>query len=281
MQAVWHWCAIAQDLGLQASHSTDTGRAGDRRHHLVSATERPRVVDVVAAAAREPAAMLVLDEEEPVDVDVDDDSPASGKALLFDLARAFENGAPAVEVMTPPPTSDDESVHRCPCAACHHLWSSFLVDEVDVASSRSCLPCALRLLAQRPPRSATASDVPGGAGGARHFRLSAAVQYALDHLGEARPAADRSPFPDVDDKKFPQEKVLTGLRGMKISLVELFAAFLPDAPIVPEVVPDVQQLGVFGEDVAASLAVAAPPVKRAKKQPSIVLPAPVGCGCCW
>jgi hypothetical protein len=43
-------------------------------------------------------------------------------------------------------------------------------------------------------------------------------QAALEKIAEA----DRRPFPDTNDKRFPQESKLNGIRGLKASLHVLF-----------------------------------------------------------
>lgn len=60
------------------------------------------VVDSAPAEVLQPEEL----EDEPAPLDIDD-APASGQALMFELGRAFDNGARAVDVMTPP-TSEDE-----------------------------------------------------------------------------------------------------------------------------------------------------------------------------
>jgi len=47
------------------------------------------------------------------------------------------------------------------------------------------------------------------------------TEFAYSAL-EKIPESDQRPFPLFNDKMFPQEKFVTGIRGVKIPLLELF-----------------------------------------------------------
>lgn len=154
----------------------------------------------------------------------------------------------------------------------------FLLRMIQCVTAHGMFDCACLCRAEELPPPAVADDDAGGPAAAApasgpQFRLSVAAERALREPGVARPAADRQPLPtDVDDKRFPQEKVLPGLRGLKISLADLFASFCPrlSAADRERDVPRADPVAYAGDG-----AVVAPPVKRAKKAAANLAPVPV------
>ncbi|KAE8893832.1 hypothetical protein PF003_g22378 [Phytophthora fragariae] len=68
--------------------------------------------------------------------------------------------------------------------------------------------------------NATQVDAAAAAAQAER-RFNEKVKEIRTQSKESIPEQDQRPFPDFNDRQFPQEKVLAGLRGQKVTLAEL------------------------------------------------------------